>query len=184
MRAPLALAVVAAVVLGAALAGAALTSAHATSARTHGGLSARAVKHIPTLEERVLVAINDVRRDHRLAPLRLNAQLAETAREHSVSMAEHGYFQHSTSTGAPFRDRLAKFARAHWRLGENLVWASPGLTAQQAIRMWLNSAPHRRNLLARGWRAVGLGAVHADPAPGVYEGIAATILTADFGVRG
>jgi uncharacterized protein YkwD len=177
MRSPLALAVAAAVVLGAGATGMELSSAHASA-------SARAVKQIPTLEERVLVAINDLRRQHRLAPLRVDAQLVETARRHSLSMAEHGYFRHSSSAGSPFQARVARFASRHWRLGENLVWASPGLSPGQAIRMWLNSAPHRRNLLAPQWRAIGLGAVHADPAPGVFEDLAATILTADFGVSG
>ena len=68
-------------------------------------------------------------------------------------------------------------------MGENLVWASPDLSADQAIQMWLNSPPHRKNLLTPEWREVGLGAVRALDAPGVYEGLDVTILTADFGVR-
>ena len=49
--------------------------------------------------------------------------------------------------------------------------------------MWLASPPHRANLLDPHWREVGLSAVHATSAPGVYGGEAATIVTADFGVR-
>jgi uncharacterized protein YkwD len=64
-----------------------------------------------------------------------------------------------------------------------MVWASPQLSAAQAITLWLNSPPHRRNLLAPGWREVGLGAVRAVEAPGVFRGLDVTILTADFGVR-
>jgi uncharacterized protein YkwD len=68
-------------------------------------------------------------------------------------------------------------------VGENLVWASPDLNAREALALWLDSPPHRQNLLRAAWREVGLGAVHSLSAPGVYGGLAATILTADFGVR-
>ena len=64
-----------------------------------------------------------------------------------------------------------------------MVWASPSLCAAQAIDMWLKSPPHRKNLLTPAWREVGIGGVHALAAPGVYEGLDVTILTADFGVR-
>jgi uncharacterized protein YkwD len=64
-----------------------------------------------------------------------------------------------------------------------MVWASPGLSADQALEMWLNSPPHRKNLLTPAWREIGLGAVRALAAPGVYQGRDVTILTADFGVR-
>jgi uncharacterized protein YkwD len=64
-----------------------------------------------------------------------------------------------------------------------MVWASPDLSADEAIQMWLDSPPHRKNLLAPSWREVGLGAVHALGAPGIYQGLDVTILTADFGVR-
>jgi uncharacterized protein YkwD len=47
----------------------------------------------------------------------------------------------------------------------------------------MDSPPHRKNLLTPGWREVGLGAVRALGAPGVYRGLDVTILTADFGVR-
>ena len=106
-------------------------------------------------------------------------------REHSLSMAQNGYFSHSSLGGSAFWSRVeGKYGGPRWRVGENLVWASPHLSAPQAVEMWLNSPPHRANLLAPIWREVGLGAVHSDSAPGVYRGLAATILTADFGVRG
>ena len=70
-----------------------------------------------------------------------------------------------------------------WAAGENLAWASPELSAAEAVDMWLKSPPHRQNLLAPRWREVGIGGVRALAASGVYEGLDVTILTADFGVR-
>jgi hypothetical protein len=49
--------------------------------------------------------------------------------------------------------------------------------------MWLNSPPHKKNLLTARWREVGLSAVHVLSAPGTFGSREVTIVTADFGVR-
>jgi uncharacterized protein YkwD len=162
------------------------TAPHAAVQRTpQAAFSARKVRYLPALEEQVLTAINDLRQEYGLVALRLNAQLAATARQHSLSMAEHGYFEHTSLDGSSFWKRDRKYAgnSRPWALGENLAWASPGLSARQTLALWLASPTHRENLLLSAWREIGLGAVHALSAPGIYEGLDATILTADFGVR-
>jgi uncharacterized protein YkwD len=179
-------------VIAAALLGAGNASgrASATAARTgtqrtpQAGLATR-VRHLPALEEQVVAAINDLRQEHGLLALKLNRQLAASARHHSLSMAEHGYFEHSSLDGSTVWKRDRKYAGGsrHWAVGENLAWASPGLSVRRALELWLASPPHRENLLSPAWRDIGLGAVHALSAPGIYEGRDATILTADFGVR-
>jgi len=41
--------------------------------------------------------------------------------------------------------------------GENLAWGQGDLGSPlQTLRMWLNSPSHRANLLARGWRDIGI----------------------------
>lgn len=149
--------------------------------------SAQHVVAVAELERQTLVAINDVRRQHGLTALRLNAGLTAAAREHSRSMAEHGFFRHTSYDGSAFWQRIepvyAPVKGRYWAAGENLAWASPDASPGQAVEMWLRSPPHRRNLLSPAWRAIGLGAVHALSAPGVFRGLDVTILTADFGVR-
>ena len=183
VRLPVRIGIVAA--LAAAALAAAATSTRASTAHARQAASvARGVRQLPTLEERVLDAINQIRVANGLVPLSPSPALAEEARQHTLSMVEHGFFAHTSLDGAPFWKRVARtFLRKGWSVGENLVWASPALSARQAIEMWLASPEHRANLLAPAWRQVGVGAVHAAVAPGVYEGRAATILTADFGVR-
>jgi uncharacterized protein YkwD len=158
-------------------------AAHARQASLRVG----GITEVPALETGVLAAINDLRRNHGLAPLRASVQLASTARQHSLSMAQHGYFEHASLNGSPFWKRIAAKYRQHggriWRVGENMAWAAPGLNARLALQLWLKSPPHRENLFAPAWREIGLGAVHAPGAPGVYEGFNVTILTADFGAR-
>ena len=152
-----------------------------------GPLGARQVVEMPDLQLAVLAAINDMRQGKGLSRLRVSAALSSTAVGHSLSMAKHGFFGHEGYDGSAFWTRIkAKYRpapRGYWSVGENLLWASPTLTAQQAVTMWLQSAPHRKNMLSATWREVGLGAVHAVAAPGVYEGLDVTVLTADFGVR-
>jgi uncharacterized protein YkwD len=139
------------------------------------------------LEPQVLAAINDFRRAHGLQLLRPNPALAAAADQHSLSMAEYGFFEHRSLDGSPFWKRIEaaypKDTGRFWKVGENLAWASPGLNARQALELWLASPSHRENLLSPVWREIGLGAVHGF-AGGVYEGRDVTILTADFGVRG
>jgi uncharacterized protein YkwD len=145
------------------------------------------VSRVPALQDQVLTAINDLRKSNGLGELTLNPALSLAALAHSQSMGLHGYFTHEGWNGSPFWTRIKPKYRPQlgnrWGVGENLVWASPDLSADQAIQIWLNSAPHRKNLLTPEWREVGLGAVRALDAPGVYKGLDVTILTADFGVR-
>jgi uncharacterized protein YkwD len=151
----------------------------------HTSSGARGIARLHGLEPQVLAAINDLRRAQGLGPLRLNRALAAAAGRHSLSMAEHGFFDHASLDGSPFWKRVEAAYPKHgrrWSVGENLVWASPGLSARQALGLWLASPPHRETLLSPAWREIGLGAVRAF-AGGVYNGRVVTILTADFGVR-
>ena len=159
-------------------------SASAGAPRTSGKLVGGG--RLYALEPQVFAAINDLRRAQGLAPLRMSRALSLAADEHSLSMAEHGYFEHSSLDGSPFSRRVVALyapGKRRWSVGENLVWASPGLSARRVLDLWLASPPHRATLLSPTWRDVGLGAIRA-VAGGVYGGRVVTILTADFGVRG
>jgi uncharacterized protein YkwD len=140
-----------------------------------------------TLEQGVLANVNALRRQHRLAPLRLSSALAAAARQHSTEMASQGYFSHSSANGSSFDRRIARFYpvghRRYWSVGENLLWSSPDVDAAGALNMWFNSPEHRKIMLTARWREIGLSAVHLSSAPGTYGGREVTIVTADFGVR-
>jgi len=143
---------------------------------------------ISTLESGVLADINAIRRQHGLSTLRLSAPLTAAARQHSTSMAFKGYFSHSSADGSSFALRLRHYYATtryrNWAIGENLVWASPDLDPAEALRLWMNSPPHRANLLSSDYREIGISAVHVAAAPGVYGGNEVTIITTDFGSRG
>ena len=139
------------------------------------------------LERGVLGQINDLRRQHGLAPLRFSAKLSAAARQHSLEMASRGYFSHDSANGSSFDRRIARFypmgSARYWSVGENLLWSSPDVDPAGALTMWFNSPEHRKNMLTARWREIGLSAVHVTGAPGAYGGREVTIVTADFGVR-
>ncbi len=140
------------------------------------------------LERLLLEEINRARSRYGVSGLRPNRALAATAREHSRAMAVDGFFQHASRDGTPFWKRLeARYApvrTGYWSVGENLAWGSPRLGAARIVELWLESPPHRKNLLGATWREVGIGGVLALGAPGVYAGLDVTIVTVDFGARG
>jgi uncharacterized protein YkwD len=139
------------------------------------------------LEVGVLADINAFRTAHHLAALRLSTSLTAAARSHAQQMEADGYFAHDSVDGTAFWRRIQVFYPStrfgYWSVGENLLWSSPGVDAQKALTMWENSPEHRKNLLDPHWREIGVAALHADRAPGVYRGLPVTIVTTDFGVR-
>jgi uncharacterized protein YkwD len=143
--------------------------------------------HLSALESQLLGQINVLRARHGLRPLRLSRRLTAAANQHSGSMAQKGYFSHDSANGTSFWRRIASFygyrGYRRWSVGENLLWSSPDVSPARALHMWMTSPEHRANLLDRGWREIGLSAVHAASAPGVYSGDEVTIVTADFGFR-
>jgi uncharacterized protein YkwD len=138
------------------------------------------------LEAALLAELNAVRRAHGLSPLRRSGDLATAAAAHSRAMAQFGFFQHESRDGSSFARRVQRFytpSGRGWSVGENLLWATR-LSAAAAVSMWMQSPPHRRNILTPQWREVGLSAVKATQAPGVFGGRDVVIVTSDFGIRG
>jgi uncharacterized protein YkwD len=109
-------------------------------------------------------AINSVRAAHQLPSLRVSHALARAARRHSSEMARSGLFSHGA-----FEQRLRSYINSRM-VGENLAWMQR-CNGQQAVNMWLNSPPHRRIMLSRAFRRVGVG--HRSGSRGCF-------ITADF----
>ena len=149
--------------------------------------SAKNKATLDSFETAVFQKLNQTRVNHGLAPLRLSTRLTTASNAHSVEMAYDGYFDHSSRDGTPFWKRVDQWYGASgyrsWSVGENLLWASPSLTPDRAIAMWMASPEHRANILNTQWREIGIAAVHVSDGPGVYHGLPVTIITTDFGAR-
>ncbi len=151
------------------------------------GTPVRTISSANQLESQVLGELNAVRRSHGLAPLRLSRPLSAAAEAHSRSMGAHGFFSHESRDGSEFWTRVKRWygpsGYRSWAVGENLLWSSGQLSAGAAVKLWMGSPGHRKNILEPRWREIGLSAVAVSSAPGVYRGRDVTIVTSDFGVR-
>jgi len=160
------------------------TAAAASAAPTARVTTTSVASHLQLL---VAAQINVVRRSHGRSRRTLSPQLTRAGQEHARELALAGDFSHDWSDGSPFGRWIKRFypvgnART-WRAGENLAWLVQDVTARQAVEMWPASPEHRRILLDKRWRQVGLGVIRADGAGGIYGGQSVVILAAEFGLR-
>jgi uncharacterized protein YkwD len=160
-------------------------SATRPAARPSAPTVSRAI--LSSYEADILRRINAIRASRGRRPLRVSRQLSAAAAFHTNQMGLRGFFEHESANGAEFWKRIERFYPVlpgrSWSVGENIVWGAPDLSAAGAVREWMNSPPHRENLLSREWREIGLGGAHFESAPGTYRGGPVTIVTADFGTR-
>jgi uncharacterized protein YkwD len=130
-----------------------------------------------------LCVLNAERARHRLRPLRLNRKLSRAAQRHSRAMARKKFFSHTSPGGASFVDRIRSTgylsgARS-WTVGENIAYGSGSRSTPRSIgNAWMNSPPHRANILSSSYRAIGIGIASGTPAGG-----AGGTYTTDFGRR-
>jgi len=146
------------------------------------------VERRATLEAAVVRALNRVRADAGLKPLRTSPSLRTAARGHSESMLELGFFGHESADGTAFSERIRRhYSNRGWRLwsvGEALL-ASEGnrLDPDATVEAWLESPPHRAIILSPTWREAGIGALYAADAPRQFGDTQTIVVTADFGLR-
>jgi uncharacterized protein YkwD len=142
---------------------------------------------LSALESGVLQELNAIRREHHLVPLKINARLTAASVQHSRDMVANGYFKHESADGSAFWKRVQRYygqgRYGYWSVGENLLWSSPDVDAKRALELWMESPEHKANILTAKWREIGISAVHAQAAPGTYDGLEVTVITTDFGIR-
>jgi uncharacterized protein YkwD len=115
--------------------------------------------------------VNAERRKRGLVKLRADRNLAVAAGRHARDMVKRGYFSHKTPAGRTVGDRLraAGFGKPGqgWRAGEALGWGTGSRATPAALlRAWLNSPAHRRLLLDRRFRKLGVGVASGAPSRG------------------
>jgi uncharacterized protein YkwD len=147
-----------------------------------------------TMEPAVVERINDIRAAHGLRRLTAAGDLSSAAVRHANSMSARGYFKHELYTPSrsvnwtPYGTWIRWYwpgpGYTSWATGENLAWGAPDLSARQAVSRWMNSAPHRANILTASWRRIGVAAVHVSDPLGYFGSWSdVTIVVAEFGRR-
>jgi uncharacterized protein YkwD len=106
--------------------------------------------------EAMYCAINVVRRAYGLSFVRGNAPLNRSSVLKADAVRRCG-FSH-TPCGMSFSRTFKKAGYLPARaFGENLAWGQGELGSPlHTLQLWLNSPPHRKNLLAQRWRDLGI----------------------------
>ena len=131
----------------------------------------------------VVCEINRERAERGLTAVEPVDRLAGAAREHARDMVARQYFSHVTPEGETLSSRLRAAGyigpRWYWHIGEVLAWGRGGSgTAAAAVDAWMRSPSHRRVLLQRDFRHVGVGVADGDPFAG-----GGTTYAAELGAR-
>lgn len=99
----------------------------------------------------VLHLVNAERHRHGLRALAANNRLARAAHYRAADMAHREYFAHTGWVRALRRFGYYKLSRT---VGENI--AKGQTSAREVFADWMDSPPHRANILASKYREMGL----------------------------
>ncbi len=120
--------------------------------------------------------VNWARRQEGRAGLLRRSALRRAAELKGQSVASCGQFSH-TPCGAPITSGVNASGYRYATFGENLFAATGSVTPRQVVTAWLNSPPHRANMLSGRFRHVGAAPVQAS---GLLGGADAVVWTATF----
>jgi len=125
-------------------------------------------------EQYLLTAANQERAAQGLPALHLDAALSEASAFHAEQMAEHDDISHQFPNEPDLEDRGAN-AGAHFSLIAENVGEAP--TSVIIHNLWMNSPPHRANLLDPEVNAIGIAVVERDGELYAVEDFASTVQT-------
>lgn len=127
------------------------------------------VPDLPKVEQHIVEMTNQVRREQKLSTLKLNAMLIKAARAYAGTLAQSGEFSH-TADGRNPGERAENAGYKFCAIAENLAMDrnskgfATGDLAIQAIAGWMNSPPHRANIMMSSATEIGVGVARA-PGP-------------------
>jgi uncharacterized protein YkwD len=175
----LALAGVLAIAPTAALAGPAATAAGACPGAHLTPTAARAAQ----VRHATLCLLNRQRARHGLRRLHSHRSLSRAASRYARLMVSKRFFAHVSPSGSTMAQRIRRTSYLRhtrgWLLGENLAWGSgSSATPARIVNAWMHSPGHRRNILDRSFREIGIGV-----ALGAPNGASGATYVNEFGRR-
>lgn len=110
------------------------------------------------LDPQELIAIQETNKRRiaaKLPPLQPDLQLVLAARDHSRDMVQRDFFSHESPAPGKrtFGDRVRRFNTT--ASGENIYAGSE--SGAGAVESWMNSPPHRENILSESATRIGVG---------------------------
>lgn len=131
-------------------------------------------------EAKIVQLVNLIRGDRGLRGLKVSRSLNRAANVHTWDMMVANYFSHTSRNGTSSGTRVRRYRRAR-TVGETIAYVSRSQrrgAAWRVVNMWMNSPSHRRVLLTRKFRRIGVARQ-----TGRFSGRRAILFTADFTSR-
>ena len=151
-----------------------LGSAVDTRAKTYLEIALGSLKNLPAdsriredLEAEIVARANAYRQTKGIGRLQASPLLRNAARAQAVDMMFNGYVGHRASSGHEFDSRMRVFLGSPMRLpqmAENAArdtqkGEADAAKAGRLFQQWVDSRPHRKTLLNKGYTFVSTGVV-------------------------
>jgi hypothetical protein len=119
-------------------------------------------QHLKNIEKyrhiiyQIVELTNQERAARNLPPLKLQFELTRAAMWLAYDQAQYNYFGHRDCLGRSSSSRILSFQYKNpAATGENI--AGGHFTPERVVNGWMQSPGHRRNILARKFREIGIG---------------------------
>lgn len=127
-----------------------------------------AADNLPQIAQTTLCLINTERATAGLGALKEQGQLTAASTDFSALMVSEHFFAHVSPDGSELTERLTRAGylggAGSWIVGENIAWGESYLaTPANIVKAWMNSPPHRANILKDDYEEIGLGVVVGTP---------------------
>jgi uncharacterized protein YkwD len=171
------------VLSGTSIPGVGVESAHAAACRNADGDSSELTRD--QARGAVLCLVNNRRATRGRSRLHSRRALDKAAGRHTRRMQRRRCFSHQCPGERDLAGRLSATSylpcNCSWGIGENIAWGGDRLgTPRNIVQGLMDSPSHRRNLLDRDFRHIGVGVVWGTPSNPHADG---AIFTTDFGYK-
>jgi uncharacterized protein YkwD len=109
------------------------------------------------VEKQFIDMTNVERKKHNLPPVKVSPLLTKVARAHAANMARQEKALHELDGKSPFQ-RLKEAKYRYLAAGENIAFRPDDLPLKVTMEKWMDSPPHRKNILDAEFTEIGLGA--------------------------
>ena len=114
---------------------------------------------ISTIEEKVLILINEKRQEKGLNELKIDKDLYELATIKGEDLVENNYFDHKSEKLGRAFDMMKAWNIEYKIAGENLAG---NISPEKAVEAWLNSETHRDNILKEEYDYTGIAVIPSE----------------------
>lgn len=177
-------------VLASALTLAAVPAPTVAAADCAGADDSPATIELAAARQATLCLLNQERASRELPKLRENTELRGTAQSYARLMVRERFFDHVSPGGSTMLQRIKRGTDylaqgSSWAVGENLAWGAGGAeTPRRIVQAWMRSPGHKRNILDRRFRDLGIGIAEGAPTNDVSASSGASTYATTFGRRG